>query len=108
MNIRDIAKMAEVSVSTVSKILNHKDQDISEETRRKVLKIVKDCQYVPYSKIRESVNPRSYILGAILCGAEGEHQELACYLEREARRNGYSLLIQFLQISQTGQEVLEE
>ncbi len=108
MNIRDIAKMAEVSVSTVSKILNHKDQDISEETRKKVLKIVKDCQYVPYSNIRENANPRSCILGAILCGEEQENQKLACYLEQEARRNGYSLLVQFLQISQTEQDVLKE
>lgn len=108
MNIRDIAKMADVSVSTVSKILNHKDQDISEETRKKVLQTIKDCQYVPYSKIRENANLRSCILGAILCGGERENQKLACYLEREARRNGYSLLVQFLQVSPSGQNILEE
>ena len=36
MNIRDIARIAGVSTSTVSKIVNGKDSSISEETRKKV------------------------------------------------------------------------
>mgnify|MGYP000024224363 CR=1 FL=1 len=39
MNIRDIARIAGVSTSTVSKIVNGKDSSISEETRKKVLTI---------------------------------------------------------------------
>ena len=35
MNIRDIANLAGVSASTVSKVMNGKDKDISEETRKK-------------------------------------------------------------------------
>lgn len=108
MNIKDIASLAEVSVSTVSKILNYKDKDISEETRKKVLKVVKDCQYVPYSKIRGSANTRSGILGAILCGDAQENQQLAYYLEQEARKNGYSLLIQFLQNEKERRETEEQ
>ena len=37
MNIKDIAKLG-VSASTVSKIINNKDQTISKETRERVLK----------------------------------------------------------------------
>ena len=54
MNIKDIAKLAGVSTSTVSKVLNKKDRDISEATRQKVLEIVQEYQYVPYSKIRKN------------------------------------------------------
>ncbi len=39
MTIKDIARLADVSVSTVSKILNNKDSDISDTTRKKVLDI---------------------------------------------------------------------
>ena len=42
MNIRDIAAAAQVSVSTVSKVLNRKDSDISEATRQKVLKLARE------------------------------------------------------------------
>ena len=41
MNIKDIAKLAGVSASTVSKIINNKYQTISKETRERVLKIVR-------------------------------------------------------------------
>ena len=55
MNIRDIAKLAGVSVSTVSKVMNGKDKDISEKTKQKVLKVVEEEQYVPYLKYRERI-----------------------------------------------------
>ena len=50
MNIQEIAKLAGVSVSTVSKVMNGKDKDISEKTRKKVLQIIKDNSYMPYAK----------------------------------------------------------
>lgn len=45
-NISDVAKRAGVGVSTVSKVLNDYD-NISEETRKKVLKAVDELDYVP-------------------------------------------------------------
>lgn len=54
MNIRDIAAAANVSVSTVSKVLNQKDHDISEATRERVLAVIKEYNYTPYSNIKET------------------------------------------------------
>ena len=51
MNIRDIASAAHVSVATVSKVINHKDSEISNETRQRVLSVIKEYQYTPYSNI---------------------------------------------------------
>ena len=48
MNIRDIASAAHVSVATVSKVINHKDSEISNETRQRVLSVIKEYQYTPY------------------------------------------------------------
>jgi DNA-binding LacI/PurR family transcriptional regulator len=42
--IRDVARMANVSVATVSRILNNKP-DVSEETRRKVLDVIGELGY---------------------------------------------------------------
>ena len=45
-NISDVAKRAGVGVSTVSKVLNNYD-NISDETRKKVMKAVEELDYVP-------------------------------------------------------------
>ena len=52
MTIKEIAALAGVSISTVSKIMNHKDASISPETRERVLRIVKEFNYTPYSASR--------------------------------------------------------
>ena len=46
MNIYDIADKAEVSIATVSRILNHKE-NVSPETRDKVLKVMDELGYTP-------------------------------------------------------------
>ena len=43
-NIRDVARAADVSVATVSRILNNKP-DVSEETRQKVLGVINELGY---------------------------------------------------------------
>lgn len=56
----DVAKKAGVSRTTVSFVLNNvKDQRISEETRKKVLKIVKELGYVPNAAGRALVSDKS-------------------------------------------------
>ena len=50
--------------STVSKIVNGKDSSISEETRKKVLTIVKEYHYKPYASAAKRT--RSYTIGVLL------------------------------------------
>lgn len=42
--IKDIAELADVGVSTVSRVLNNKP-DVNEDTRQRVLSIIKECNY---------------------------------------------------------------
>ncbi len=49
MTIKEIAKLAGVSISTVSKVMNHKDSSIRPETREKILRIAREFNYAPYS-----------------------------------------------------------
>lgn len=46
VTIRDVAREAEVSISTVSRVLNERP-DVDEDTRKKVLKVVDRLHYVP-------------------------------------------------------------
>lgn len=64
MNIKEIAKLAGVSTSTVSKIINQKDSSISEKTRQKILKIVREYNYTPYSYVNYS--KKTWIIGILL------------------------------------------
>ena len=91
MNIKDIAKLAGVSVSTVSKIVNKKDETISQETRERVLKVVKEYNYSPYSSKIASPK-RSWVLGILLNSTVTLDSTLDGIL-KEAQNNGYSTLI---------------
>ena len=51
MNIRDIARIADVTPGTVSKVLNNYP-DVGEATRQHVLKIIEQYQYDPKEKAR--------------------------------------------------------
>ncbi len=48
MTIKDIAREANVSVTTVSKIINGKDANISDETKKRVNDIIKKYNYKPF------------------------------------------------------------
>ena len=64
MNIKEIAQLAGVSTSTVSKIVNQKDESISQETRERVLKIVKEYNYTPYSSAAS--HQKTWVIGILL------------------------------------------
>lgn len=93
MNIKDIAALSGVSVSTVSKVINRKDSDISAATRQKVLEVVRETQYVPYSKIRKSIYGKSRLIGVLILDEKRRYQEILKVLGKEVGRKGYSLVV---------------
>ena len=55
--IKDIAKAAEVSISTVSRILNlDKTLNVSEDTRKRVLSIAEEMNYVTIRERKSKLN----------------------------------------------------
>ncbi|HDQ26268.1 MAG TPA: LacI family transcriptional regulator [bacterium] len=58
MNIRDIARLAGVTHTTVSKILNNKGS-ISEKTKKRVLSVIKRANYYPNEAARITSTGRS-------------------------------------------------
>jgi LacI family transcriptional regulator len=62
ITIKDIAKMANVSHTTVSRALND-SPFINEETKRKIVEIANELNYVPNYNARSLVLNRSYNIG---------------------------------------------
>lgn len=64
LTIKDIARMAGVSVSAVSKIINNYS-DIGEETREKVLSIMEQTGYKPSFSAKSLPSKRTNIIGVV-------------------------------------------
>lgn len=67
MNMKTIAKLAGVSVSTVSKII-HNYPDVSEETKKNVLKIMEENGYRPNTSSKLTTIPKSQLIGVVFAG----------------------------------------
>ncbi|MGX9932238.1 LacI family DNA-binding transcriptional regulator [Virgibacillus salarius] len=64
-NINDIAKIAGVSVSTVSRVLNNYKY-VSEEKRNAVQKVINDLNYTPNKNAIDLIRGETNIIGVIL------------------------------------------
>ena len=104
MNINDIARLAGVSASTVSKVMNGKDKDISEETKKKVLKTIEQENYVPYLKYLEKEGLKNHLIGLLIRRDNRERENIVMCTERAVRQKGYNLIINYMD---SGQEVCE-
>jgi LacI family transcriptional regulator len=65
ITIRDVAKEAGVSISTVSRAFNNYS-DINSETREKILRISEELGYVPNIVARSLVSSKNYRLGLLI------------------------------------------
>lgn len=92
MTIKDIAQLAGVSISTVSKIINGKDEYINPQTRDRVLQIVKEYNFTPYSHIKSNASGKNFILGVLLRHAQHSSQILNGILST-AQEHGYGILL---------------
>ena len=63
--IKDVAKVAGVSPTTVSRVLNNRGY-ISEETRKKVYDAMEEINYYPNEIARALLNNRTYFVGVIV------------------------------------------
>lgn len=101
MTIKEIARLAGVSVSTVSKIMNNKDESISTETRQRVLEIAKEYNYRPYASVLTQ-KTKTMIIGLLVRSAKSVESLLPGILE-SANAQGY-----FVTILQSSDDETEE
>ncbi|GAB6108694.1 LacI family DNA-binding transcriptional regulator [Fusibacter bizertensis] len=66
ITIKEIAKLADVSIATVSKVVNHKDQHISELTRKRIFDLIEEYNYVPNRVASSMITKKTNSIGLII------------------------------------------
>jgi LacI family transcriptional regulator len=95
VTIKDIARMANVSHTTVSRALNNKSR-IRNETKEKILSIAEGLNYRPNFIARSLVMKRTKTLGLVITTiANPFYTELALGIETTARGLGYNIILCF-------------
>lgn len=93
MNIYDIAKIAGVSASTVSRVINNK-KGVKNATRELVQKFLHEFNYVPNETARGLVNQASRMIGILISDIRtAYHTESVFNMEKEFTKRGYCCII---------------
>lgn len=93
MTIYDIAELAGVSASTVSRVINNKP-GIREATREKVKSLLKEHNYTPDENARGLVNKNTRLIGILLADIRSAHHtDLTYAVEKYLRGKGYCGII---------------
>ncbi len=92
-NIREVSKYANVSVATVSRVING-SKWVSEDTRQKVIQAMKELGYQPNSFAKALATNRSDTLGMVISDLSGPFfGDMMRSAEDEVRKYGKHLII---------------
>lgn len=93
VNIKDIARISGVGISTVSRVINNKGL-VSKATREKVLNVVKEYNYVPNSNARNLKTTQSKNIALMVKGITNPFfANMIREIERQVNLRGYPFLI---------------
>lgn len=92
--IKDVAKMANVSITTVSLVLNNKPHSIGKETVEKVKECAMICNYTPNPIAASMITKKTKTIGYIIPDIQNMFfSELAKNIEMEIVTKGYNLIL---------------
>ncbi len=93
MNIRDIAKLCGVGVSTVSRVLNN-HPDVKKETRDKVLQVIQEQNYIPNNSARILKSNRTNQIGVLVKGVFNPFfAVMVRTIEETLQKGGYAMTL---------------
>lgn len=91
--LEDVSKIAGVSPKTVSRVINN-EKYVKEETRRKILKIIKELDYQPNFSARSLVLRKTNTIGIIVGNLENPfYSRLTRGVVITAERKNYSVIV---------------
>ncbi|MRX53119.1 LacI family DNA-binding transcriptional regulator [Bacillus idriensis] len=114
--MKDIAAEANVSVATVSYVLNNaENQSIPAETKERVLQIAKKLNYVPNLAARSLVKQKTGLIGILLNRSAHEgvwrrahHAEFIFELEQLLTKQGYHVVLSSIDVEKPNLEIIAE
>ncbi|WDV47287.1 LacI family DNA-binding transcriptional regulator [Clostridiaceae bacterium M8S5] len=93
VTIKDVARLAEVSISTVSRVIND-SKPVSPEVRKKVLKIIEEIGYKPNEIARSLVTKKSFLIGVIISDIGHSYvAEMVRGIEEIGKMYNYDILL---------------
>jgi LacI family transcriptional regulator, sucrose operon repressor len=91
--IKEIAEMAKVSRTTVSRVINNSGY-VSEEVRKRILKIIEETGYVPSEHAKSLRTKRTKVIGVILPKISTEtSSRIVSGIDEVLSENGYQILL---------------
>ncbi len=93
IKIQDVARLAQVSLSTVSGVLNEKE-NVRPETRQRVLEVIAQLGYTPNLFASNLARRQTKIIGIIVSDLLNPFfAEIARALDNQARQHGYETFL---------------
>lgn len=93
VTIKDVARAAGVSYSTVSRALSG-SPGISDQTRQRIVRLCHEMGYTPNVVARSMVMKTTKLLGLIVTDISNPFMsELAYYIDGQARARGYNIIL---------------
>ena len=93
VSIRDVARRAGVSASTVSRVIND-NAPVAKDTRRRILDAIESLSYVPHVGARSLSTRKTHTIGVLLPDLYGEFfSELIRGIDQAARRNRHHVMV---------------
>ena len=93
ITIKDVAKQAGVSISTVSRVIND-SKPVTDEVKQKVLDVIKETGYIPNPLARSLVTKKSQLIGVIVPEVSDSFvNEILNGIEEEAKMYDYEILL---------------
>lgn len=92
--IHDIAKMANVSSATVSRVLSNSGYPVSKELRERIQRIAKETNYIPNLLGKQLKKRTSQTIGVIIPSIINPFYSSVIFgVEEIARQNGYTVIV---------------
>lgn len=92
--MKDVAKAAGVSQTTVSLVLNDANAAISDSVKKKVLDTVQELNFVPRAKIKNYSKPSDNVIALFIPNTSNYfYTDLVRSVDTHARSKGYKVLI---------------